>query len=451
MKRLIVAVISLLSLAFTVPAFAIQSSIIGAVSLAELSTSDPAILPNNPFYAIKVGFERFFSGTKLITALNALNDKAAEVGKSLRIAPDNESLILGGLTQYQKAATTLLARINRAKASDIEANFVDLFAERILVHLQFADDILTSPTTPAIRAAATNLNQALVDLAAASLKSFETEKGLREKAAQLAMSGETDYQSLRLAEVLSRIVKNDESLTELRRGADDLYVQFAGLLEAQHSIGQSAVLDGLASLSGDSINRLASFAEIAERLTDSELKSQLNVVRSKVVKNAEEKELFTQDVADAAIKASARVIQIYTATANSTNSISALSAALVRANFNNEQAGALLSEGSFENAYLQAKLAYAAASSARVQLSDFDLEAELGNLRAQYDLVSQLAAANGVLTENVETAQALLADMKTKIADLTARISAGKDISAAGANIRNLKIRLAFIAGLLVN
>jgi hypothetical protein len=451
MKRFIVAIISLLSIALAAPVFAAQSSIIGAVSLAKLSSNDPAILPNNPFYAFKVGFERFFSGTKLTASLSALDDKAAEVGKSMRIAPDNESLVLGGLTQYQKAATTLLARINRAKASDIEVGFVDLFAERILVHLQFADDILTSPATPAIRAAATNLNQALVDLAAASLKSFETEKGLREKAAQLAMSGETDYQTLRLAEVLSRIVKNDESLTELRRGADDLYVQFTGLLEAQHSIGQSVVLDGLASLSGDNINRLASFAEIAERLTDSELKSQLNVVRSKVIKNAEEKELFTQDVADAAIKASARVIQIYTATANSTNSISALSAALVRANFNNEQAGVLLSEGAFENAYLQAKLAYAAASSARVQLSDFDLEAELANLRAQYDLVSQLAAANGVLTENIETAQALLSDMKTKIADLTARISAGKDISAAGANIRNLKIRLAFIAGLLVN
>ncbi len=451
MKRFIVAAISLFSLALTVPAFAIQSSIIGAVSLAELSSSDPAILPNNPFYAFKVGFERFFSGTKLTTALSALDDKAAEVGKSLRIAPDNESLMLGGLTQYQKAATTLLARINRAKASEIEPGFVDLFAERILVHLQFADDILTNPATPAIRTAATNLNQALVDLATASLKSFETEKGLRQKAEQLALGGETEYQSLRLAEVLSRIVKNDESLIELRRGADDLYVQFAGVLEAQHSLGKSATLDDLASLSGDGVGRLASFAEIAERLVDSELKSQLNVVRSKVIKSAEEKGLFTQDAADAAIKASARVIQIYTATATSANSIPALSAMLIRANFNNEQAQALLSEGAFQNAYLQAKLAYAAASSARVQLSDFDLEAELDKLRTQYDLVGQLATASGVLTENVETAQALLADMKTKIADLTARISAGKDLSAAGANIRNLKIRLAFIAGLLVN
>lgn len=451
MKRLIVAVISLTSLALTVPALAAQSSIIGAISLTKLSSNDPAILPNNPFYAFKVGFERFFSGTKLTTALSALDDKAAEVGKSMRIAPDNESLVLGGLTQYQKAATTLLARINRAKASDIEVGFVDLFAERILVHLQFSDDLLTSPATPAIRSAVINLNQALVDLAAAALKSFETEKGLREKAEQLAIGGETDYQSLRLAEVLSRVIKNDESLSELRRGADDLYVQFAGILEAQHSVGQNAILDGLSSLSGDPLVRLASFAEIAERLTDSELKSQLNVVRSKVVKNAEEKELFTQDVADAAIKASARVIQIYTATANSMNSISALSAALVRANFNNEQASVLLSEGAFENAYLQAKLAYAAASGARVQLSDSDLQSELANLRTQYDLISQLATASGVLTENIETAQALLSDMEGKIADLSARISAGKDISAAGANIRNLKIRLAFIAGLLVN
>jgi hypothetical protein len=80
----------------------------------------------------------------------------------------------------------------------------------------------------------------------------------------------------------------------------------------------------------------------------------------------------------------------------------------------------------------------------------FDNSASAGAL-INFPVLVQLATASGVLTENIETAQALLSDMETKIADLSARISAGKDLSAAGANIRNLKIRLAFIAGLLVN
>lgn len=135
-----------LVLVFAWTAFAPLAFGAGEVKLSDFTSDQPAILPNNPFYAIKSGFQRFFAGSKIFDLLELADQRAAEVFTSYSVGSKDPKLMQKALEAYLASAQNLKNRLSELDHKEASEDSIknQLFArldKAFVTHVRFTHDL----------------------------------------------------------------------------------------------------------------------------------------------------------------------------------------------------------------------------------------------------------------------------------------------------------------------
>lgn len=446
-----------------VSAAAFDSARIGAVTLAELSSNEPAILANNPFYFFKswgLGIKRFFTTNRFQTVLISLSDldqKGAELKKALEVAPDNHGLFTKSLEAYRMAAADLNYDIGNLRPQDIlsgglsSGQVLALIEKRLLLHLEFSDDLTLTTLAPRDRVGLAVIRNTLAGVFLRLTGQFEGLGGLRNRINFFADSADNefaggDFRLFRLAETVNELLSRTEEETGVNQSlsltSDDLADRMSGQLANKPQLIPNLVL-----VSGDRLSRLASIDAVNERTTKSGIRSTLSLARSVILEQlANFGGLEMEAAAKAALQEARREeAELMKIIGQFEGGVSGSYLSLLdRVTFNADQAEAFLGDRQFSSAFSQAVMSSIAARVAITDLSfnQINAEAEIKALKISYDVAASRASGQE-LTEN----EALLRrQIEGKIIGLSALLSTPQKSGVFGAAIREVKLLLAELA-----
>lgn len=347
----------------------------GEVLLTDFTNNQPAILPNNPFYAIKSGFQKLMTGSSILGALQFLDRRAAEVMTSYQLATQDERLMSKALRSYRDAAQSLADRLSRFDATllgevgSIEyENFFNRLDDRLFVHARFIDDLRYEITDFALTKVLAELENEIVKSALINLGGLEDVSGFSSRVIESNQDIDPAI-VLRNAETLTTFIF---AITE--QGVLPTSDQFV-LMQLQHELSQIAV-DGLADSSlteielhrtHDPINRLYVLAHLAELATDPELKAVINRARFELEMEAERLSLMTAPAARVRMHAVSEYADFVLAAIQEESSKEFV-ALRDRIAFHGEQAQALLAADNYLGSYLQSSLLSAVSAHAYASL-----------------------------------------------------------------------------------
>lgn len=198
---------------------------IGSVTIQTLGEADPAILVSNPFYWItdltREVKEGFSSGvaSRAVNRIDALNRKAAELLKAKTIIPENKSLVIRSVQEYQITAYQYALRMDQLKAVDLRNNpeLTDLFIGSFITHLRLLDDLLSSDKSSNHQAIFSDVRDQIAVSGARLVGLVGIDKLESYIAGNLDSS---NVEMVRTAEVLVMIAKKSVTNDELRLAKD---------------------------------------------------------------------------------------------------------------------------------------------------------------------------------------------------------------------------------------
>lgn len=423
-----------------------------AQSSVDLGTDGSGLLPSNPFYFLKEwgrGFRKLMTFNAIRKAeleLDVLNEKAAELKKLEEITPENVEALIGAFDNYKIAADGLRLRLETLKENSQNPNIDRLLTqltERGFKHQQLFNDLEEKfSAEDRLTEGLSELKDKLAETLAAGFAALDSPEGFRSRLkSALEIRGES-FNELRAAEFIGRL--EEKFSGDLQKEAsslkDDLLIKFSGRLQARPAL--------LENLPGEPIHGLELIDEVRERVSDSDLKSELNVARQRVLDQAAEDKKIGQAEAENAIESARELIS-----AVSVPTRSSVKELLERAKFNLSQAEKLFEEGNYGGAFGQATAASAAAKNALAQLTPdaADNSQVFEAIKGEYDSLVAQAKNLNLTKEKQPKLFALLADAEKRIVDLT-RLTEKKALTETiAASLRNIKFILATAAELIRN
>lgn len=424
----------------------------------DLGIQSSGLLPSNPFYFLKEwgrGFRKLLSANPSNRAqmeLNVLNEKAAELKKLDEIVTGHIPALERALESYLESLARLqenLSAIKEEPGSQSLSALSDNLIARGLRHFRLLEDIASKYSNE--KELVAQLQKAVDGLAAVLAEApvrLVSPKVFKEQFL-LAVEGIADpFRELRAADLADRL---EELLSgEAGRGAallrEDLLLKFGGKLEGSALAG--AGLGDLEGISGDRLRRLELIDEIREKVINSQLRNELNILRQGILLKIEDAGGISEEVAKEAfadtqellVEAEAMIGEAVTVR----NSVKEL---VERAKFGLLQSEKFLSEGNFGSAFGQATAAQAALKNAINQIapdaSNF-LEA-LEGVKAEYDGWFTRVSGSSFSKEENPKLFALLGEAERRIVELNKLIEKDSAPESIAASLRTIKILLATI------
>ncbi len=349
----------------------------GEVTVEDLGVGKPKILPTSPFYLFKEwgrGIRRFFTfgavaKTKL--ELRFINATAAEIKVLGGQQGENLRGIKRAINNYNENVERLKKRIASLKETSENPNvdsFLDLLADRTLKHQELFEELILKKEE--LSDIIENVRGKLDDINVEVIKKLDSPERFK-KRLEKAINNQKDsfLKEFNAINILDRLEKKlpAEARAKISELKGDLILKFEGRFKAEPDGNLSRVLDDLFIASPE---KLRVFDEIREGITDSTLKSRLNLIRQDALKISEEKEILEEPEASRIMSLAKEVIDELVEKIDSgkyliSNEVKQL---LERAEFNLDRAQELYSEGQYSSAFSQATAAQAAAKNGLNQL-----------------------------------------------------------------------------------
>lgn len=419
-----------------------------AQSSIDLGTEGGGLLPSNPFYFLKEwgrGFRKLMTFNAIRKAeleLDVLNEKAAELRKLEEITPEKIDALIGAFNNYKTAADGLRSRLESLKENSQNPNIDRLLTqltERGFKHQQLFNDLEEKFSAEnRLMEGLSELKDKLAETLVAGFAALDSAESFRARFESALKDQKDKLGELRAAELADRLEEKFSGGFKKEVGIikDNLLIEFSGRLEAR-----PALLDGL---SGGPIQRLKLIDEVREKISSSDLKSELNVVRQRVLDQATEDKKIGEAEAQNAIESARKLI-------SGVLSRSSVKELMERAKFNLTQAEKLFEEGNYGGAFGQANSASVAAQNALAQLTPdmADNTQTFATIKKDYDSLVAKAGILNLTKEKHPKLFALLADAEKRIIDLTRLIEKKATPETIAAALRNIKFILATAAELI--
>ena len=411
---------------------------------------EAGILPTSQFYFLKGwgnAIKRIFtfnSLRKVKLELDIADVKIAELEKLEEVSPNNIDAFSRSLKKYEKAAGRLKSQLKSLPKDDL----LDDLADRSLKHQQFFDDLrvkfeFQSDFKAELDRAQEILTEIMIDIPA---ENFE-----------LAVKNQTsDWKELRAAEVLDRLAEklDSEKKESILKLKEDLLIKFSGRLEGQSFLSaEEALLPDLERIPGDQLRRLRILDEVRENIVNPDLKSQLNVIRQRILENAQAAGAINSKKAEEAIAMAEKLLsEVEKIVAEKEGGISRSASQLTdRGKFNLGQAKELFKQSNFGGAYGQATAAVAAFKNVLTQFSDSaeDWNDALIRLKKEFDAYLSEADGLGLIKEKNPKLFELFSEAERKIADLSKSLDSKPNSDKIISSVKSIKLILATIDQLL--
>lgn len=423
------------------------------------------LLPSNPFYFLKEfgrGVRKLFVFNPVGKAeleLNVLSEKAAELKKLDEIAPEKVDGLIAAAENYKRAAEELRARLESLSETSENPNVDRLLsdlAQRSLRHQQLFDELQLKFESEDLRKDLDEAKEKLSEAVASASQKLDTPEKLRLRFESAIENNTDEFKELRAAEFADRLEgkTSGEIKREIGILKDDLLIKFSGRLQGLELTSPASAPSVIDRISGDQARYLKILDEVREKIVNPDIKSQLNVVRQRLLESAAEDASIGEEEALRAIDSAEKLIAEVEALIKNRAAVSiSVKELLARAKFNLTQANQLFSEGNFRGAFGQATAAYAAAKNAWSQLTptETDNSQVLESLKIYYDALTKKAVAAGLTRENNPKAFSLLSDAERKILELAKLIAAKAAPETIAAAARAIKLNLATVDELLVS
>ncbi len=363
--------------------------------------------PTSPFYFIKEwrrGLSRLFTFGALNNAIldvKFLNERAAEIKvlqhknepAAIRKALQNYD---HNLDHFQK----MIRDVHNKSSESAKINLLlDMLTETLLNHATFFGDLKAIED---LKKDAEETTDKLEEVAGEMFVKFDEPAQFKNRFKNAVYKkSEGIFKDLGALYVLSRLENKlsqqfEEEILELK---DDLTFKFEGFFRAR----PAEVLSYLNSFSIERAEDLMIFDEIREKITDSDLKSQLNFIRQNALKNMEGSRFTEEKEVTEVIKLAEDALKelkerILSGKYLVSRGVSEL---LERADFHLEQAKNLYQEGQYGAAFGQATVANAEAKNGLSQLvrSDDEIEKDNFSLRVQFDDLAAKAREKNLTRE----------------------------------------------------
>ncbi len=435
----------------------------GSFGVRELGVEHVGLLPSNPFYFLKelrrdmrkiLAFKEI---RKLELEIETANEKAAELRKMEEITPDNHEALADAIENYNGQLGVLLSRVEQIKETSQNPELDRLLNTMIvntLRHYAVLNAILLNQELDAdIRSQIYDLQGAMMSLLGnltARIDSIEKFIVRLENALTVEGGGVNDLKAAEFLSALEEKMKGEHRnfVSALK---EDFLIKLSGQLEGGLILpGDISLLSLLSVDAGNRQLRLNVLEELRERLVNMDIRTELNLLRQRLLEDILEEEGIGGAKASAVIE-EAKVLmsqldeKVGEREGDVGNSVKLL---MERAKFNLMQAEALYQQENFSGALGQATSAIAIIKSALGQLSaSIDGWAKQAQgLKARYDELLRKAQSQ----QASPRALSLLREAERKIIELSGIIrnnaSSPERINAA---IKNIKLILATLDSLL--
>jgi methyl-accepting chemotaxis protein len=230
---------------------------------------------------------------------------------------------------------------------------------------------------------------------------------------------------------------------------DNLLLKFGGRLQAM-KVGDYNVLNSLENFPGDVLLRLRVIDEVREKISDPDVKSQINIIRKRVFDKARMKNLISEITAkDELMIVQDKLTEMASALVEQSSKTPTNVAQLIeRARFNFDEARKFYEEESFSSSYSQALSAGAAMENALSQIitNGNDLAEELKNIKAYFDSLNNIARQSGPLDVKIVSE---FKEIENRIARISDLMNDSKNLTQARKSIREIKGRMSLLGQML--
>ncbi|MEK7640873.1 MAG: hypothetical protein AAB389_02655 [Patescibacteria group bacterium] len=437
---------------------AVPTTFLSAQESVDLGVQSTGLLPSNPFYFLKEwgrGFRKLLVPgvvRKAELELLVLNERAAELQKLEEITGGNSGAIAKAVLGYQEGLERLLENLKDLKETSENPN-VDRLAENLISrgvrHFRLLED-LSAKLADGDELAVTIeivLNKLAEALAIIPGQLDDSEK-FQQRFQAVVKDWKDSFRELRGAEIADRL--EDLLSGEARGGAaflrENLLLQFSGRLEGSALGGEG--FGDLSSVPGDKLRRLRMIDEVRENILNPELRNELNILRQKILMEADEAEAIGAEEANRVIEEAATLLkeaeEKVAARSSVKNSIKEL---IERAKFNIAQAEKFLAEENFGGAFGQATAAKASLKNVWNQLSPESLNAPAALERAQreYDELRSAIVAADVSKEENPKIFSLLTEAERRIVELAKLVERDAFSETISTSLRTVTVLLSTI------
>ena len=368
--------------------------------------------------------------------LDIAQSKLAELKKLEMINDENIAAILLAADNYADSLAVLLARLEALRGFkstlDIE-KFLAKTADQLFFHEQIFDELHEKFSQNAdFQASASNVRELIGRSISVLFTVSADDKGLADAILKSALNYLESLRELGAAEIIERWGEylGDTERRQLAISKETLLIRFSGWLEYQSLVGGVLVLPGFDVSSSDFLRRLRLLDEVRELIANSDLKSQINVLRQHFIDQLRANGRIGEEESTVAIAIAEKYLaELEKVLAEIKPIPSSVKQLWDRAKFQIEQANELLAKENYGNAFGQAIASAAAARTAIAQLFSPDASVEIKILAADYDRLFQIAADSGFNKENQPELSALFREAEKKIGEVAQLITngSGKD------------------------
>lgn len=425
------------------------------------------ILPTSRLYFIKEwrqGIQKFFtfdSFRKAELDFDFLKLRAGELKKLNEINPDNVNVLAIALNNYQESANRLARRLEILNGDNRTIDFDNLIndiLEQVLKQQDVLDALMfRSEFSADFKLQLDKAQGALIDILAVIVQKEGLLPGFNNRFIEAVKNEDEDIGELKSIEILDRLEEklkpeDKESIFKLE---EELLIRFAGRLESQALLpGTQALLPKFDQIPGDRLRHVKILDEIKEIVVDSDLKSQVNIVRQSLLEKSQEAGLLNSLQAELAMKAAKNLLKEagFLITGKDGVISKDFTQFMERVNFSLKQAQELFEQGNYSGSYGQALAASAVVKNILMRLPAETLDdrkEELMSLRKSYDELLASSKEFGLdKSKNLKLFD-LFGRAEKKIAELSKTIKgATSDSDKIVLGIRNVKLLLATIESL---
>lgn len=359
MKKVIVYAVFLLSFVVFPVTFAFAAGV----------SQSTGLLPSNPFYFVKEWTRSvkrawiFDTIKKIEYDLNIVDEKAAELQKIAKIAPDKEDLIINALDNYQFNLEQLIPEIESLKGlsiSDIN-KLLDRLVERSLAHAELLS-ILSSQFNENIDLSIQlkDIEKRVLFMMAIIPQKVEKPGDFRIRLQQIINNQDQEFKELKAAEILDYLesfLPAGVMRNEINKLKKDLLLKFG--MQVQNGLNQEA----FSKLVMNPMAQLKILDEIRKTVNDQDLKNKLNLLRQKALDQVAQNGKIGEVEAKAALDEAAQFLSALQSKVRS-------SQALDQAKFYLTQAQSFYNQTNYVNAFSQAVSSIGVSDEALRQLAN---------------------------------------------------------------------------------
>jgi len=247
------------------------------------------LLPSNPFYFVKEWTRSvkrawiFDTIKKIEYDLGIVDEKAAELQKIARIAPEKADLITNAVENYQLNLEQLIPQVESLKGlniSDIN-KLLDNLVEKSLVHAELLSSLSSQFNQDAdLSVKLKDAEKRVLYIMSIIPQKVERPEDFRIRLQQIINDQSQDFKEFKAAEILDYLellLPSGQLRNEINKLKKDLLLKFG--VQVQNGLDQEV----FSQLVMDPMIQLKLLDEIRKSVSDQDLKNKLNLLRQRAL------------------------------------------------------------------------------------------------------------------------------------------------------------------------